>query len=85
MEDLVVLALVFSLMLTLAGLGVSSRIHRQWGPLLLGGMSSVTLVVARYRFDLFAAVVATLCLVAAATWNYLLNRRVSAAARRRLP
>jgi hypothetical protein len=68
-------ALVFSLALTLFGLGVSSRVHHQWGPLLLGGMSAVTLVIARYRFDLFAAIVATTTLVAAAIWNWLLNRR----------
>ena len=76
-------ALVFSLALTLFGLGVSSRVHHQWGPLLLGGMSAVTLVIARYRFDLLAAVVATTTLVAAAVWNYALNRRTMAQVRRR--
>ena len=76
-------ALVFSLALTLFGLGVSSRVHHQWGPLLLGGMSAVTLVIARYRFDLLAAVIATTTLVVAAIWNYALNRRTMESIRRR--
>jgi hypothetical protein len=80
---LIVLSLVFSLALTLLGLVVSSRLHRQWGPLLLGGMSTVTLLVALYRLDLIAATVATCTLTGAATWNFLLNRRTAAAARRR--
>jgi hypothetical protein len=82
MKHYFVVALVFSLALTLFGLGVSSRVHHQWGPLLLGGMSALTLLIARYRFDLLAAIIATTTLVAAAVWNYTLNRRTVARIRR---
>ena len=73
----------FSLALTLVGLGISSRIHHQWGPLLLGAMSTLTLLLAMARTDLVAATVAMCALVAAATWNFLLNRRTVTVLRRR--
>jgi hypothetical protein len=46
-------------------------------------MSAVTLIIARYRFDWFAAGIATLTLVFAALWNFRLNRRTMAGLRRR--
>jgi len=78
------MGLALSLGLTLLGLVISSRIHRQWGPLLLGGMSAVTLTVAMSRLDLVAATVATCTLIAAALWNFLLNRRMVTTFRRRV-
>jgi hypothetical protein len=78
-----VVALALSLVVTLVGLGISSRIHHQWGPFLLGGMSALTVVVALSRLDPIAAVVATAALAAASVWNFLLNRRTTTALRRR--
>jgi len=71
------------LSLTLFGLVVSSRIHHQWGPLLLGAMSAITVLLALWRLDVIGASIATCTLVAASTWNFLLNRRTVTSLRRR--
>ena len=64
-----------SLGVTLLGLSLSFRVHRHWGPLLLGAASGALVMIALVRSAALAVVLALGLPARRGHWNFLLNRR----------